>query len=231
MNMERTVTCYLLLSSVAAGVLLATSVLGSSNDKVLASSDRVIVGLVFIASCVFGIISSTKIFRPRKGAVHERKKENAGASPQRRRIGHHPDCDRFKGHVISVHGRTVCGGCLGLGIGSFVALLGMIAYLLGPALPPAYGLLLVTCGLALVAIDLIETVTRSRSGAIHVLANVLLVVGFLLIVIGVPAATGDGATGLMAVVAAFLFMDTRVQLSDWKHAKICNTCAQGCRSF
>lgn len=231
MRSGRDFTIYVFLTIAAALLLLLVSLVGPGGSD-LPSNERYIVALAFIACCIFGMVVS---LRPRchrfgKGA---RKSDLSRSNPSqgRRLIGHHPDCGSFDGHVIAIRGRRYCGGCLGLALGSLAAAIIMVVLIFIDWAPQSIGLPLLIAGLGLVALALAETAHHLGPGAIHVLMNAALVIGFLLTVVGVTTATQSGGYGLIAIVLCLLWMDTRVQISDWKHARVCDDCPQGCKSY
>ncbi len=232
MSQKQVVLVYLIMSVAAAGVLIIIAIYGPSDGRTLSSFDRLVVGSAFIASCLYGILSSMNLFHLGRRSKKGRRSEMGSDAPLRRsRIGHHPDCERFQDHVVAIGGRAYCGGCLGLALGSVIALVLMVAYLPGSSISPDAGLFIVLSGLILVAIALFETAIHSRIGSLHVLANIVLVVGFLLITVGVSGAAGMGAMGLIAVLISYLFLDTRIRISEWKHGEICGKCGQDCKSY
>jgi uncharacterized membrane protein len=226
------VVWYVVLSLATGGPLLVVSLVLSAQAGPLSFSDKVVVGAFFMASCVFGIVQSTKLYRSSGSSKKERTYDaSVGDGQFPRRVGHHPFCGRFEDHITTIMGKNYCSGCLGLAVGSGIALLLMSVYLLLPTVSPGFGVVLVFVGFSLMILDLAETAIHSRTQKIHVLANLLLVVGFLLIAIGVSGATSSGAYGLLAILVSFLWLDARIQLSNWKHASICQSCAQDCKSY
>jgi hypothetical protein len=63
------------------------------------------------------------------------------------------------------------------------------------------------------------------------MANAILPVGFVLVTVGAAESTGKVAIGLLAVLISFLWLETRIHISDWKHAEICRKCGRECRSY
>ncbi len=231
MNQRDVVASHIVLSLAAAGMLVLVSWLSSPQGRELTSADQLIVAVAFMAGCVFGLVQSTipnRVVGRRKG---EPKFSPDPGGEHKRRVGHHPDCGRFNDHIVVFGSSSYCSGCLGLALGSGISLLFMAAYPFFTTPSPGSGVLLVLAGLGLVALDLFETAFRSRRRAMHVLVNILLVIGFLLVTIGVSEATGSVAYGLLAILVSFLWADTRIQISDLTHAEICRDCGQGCRPY
>lgn len=225
------VKAYLALSAVSAALLLLVSFFGAREGASLSQVARWAVGMAFAASCLAGVVLSLRPRALRCAAHGEGGGPARAASGRRPRTGHHPDCDRFREHVIVVRGRARCAGCLGLATGSVLALAAIIAFLLAPGPSRSLGAPLLLTGLVLVGIGFAETACHSRHGPFHVIANALLVTGFFFAVVGVMTATADWIFGLMALIVCFLWMDTRVEISDWKHGEVCAGCPEGCKSY
>ena len=91
--------------------------------------------------------------------------------------------------------------------------------------------MLVAIGLLLVLINFVETARHSRTPPLHILANAILPVGFLLVTLSVSEATGEVSIGLVAMLVSFLLLDARIHISDWKHAEICRRCGRSCWTY
>jgi len=130
-----------------------------------------------------------------------------------------------------IGGRVMCEGCLGLGLGCAIGLLLILVYLIDPIIVPRQGPALIIIGLILIITNFAETAHHSRTVGLHIMANVILPIGFLLVTVGVSEATGEVVISLLAVLVSFLLLDTRIHISDWKHTEICRKCGQACRSY
>ena len=51
----------------------------------------------------------------------------------------------------------------------------------------------------------------------------------MMIIISTLENTGDLIFGLIAILASFLFLETRIQISLLKHINICNKCIKDCK--
>jgi hypothetical protein len=195
------------------------------------SQEKLLVGGAFIGSCVLGI--SLAIwpgwFRRSGGGGHGTRGDKTGG---RGRLGHHPDCDLFQAHVIWTKGKSLCAGCTGLALGSVASILLTIVYLVLPLdIQPTILHGLMVLGIVLVVVTYIEIVAPARNVLVHVTTNILLVVGFFSLVIGSFQLTGSLAYGLLGVVISFLLLDTRIQLSSWRHNRICANCRESCKVY
>jgi hypothetical protein len=195
------------------------------------STERLVVGGVFMGSCALGI--SLAIwpgwFRKSGRGDHGSRGDTTGG---RGRLGHHPDCESFQSHVLKMKAGALCAGCTGLALGSFVSILLTGAYLVRPLdLQSATLHALIALGIVLVVVSFIEIAAPARNVLVHVTANALLVVGFFSLVIGTFQLTGSLAYGLLGVVISFLLLDTRIQLSSWRHSRMCADCRESCKSY
>jgi hypothetical protein len=72
---------------------------------------------------------------------------------------------------------------------------------------------------------------RVRSASARVVTSAGLPAGFYFIIIGTLEYTGDTISGLIAVVISFLLLDTRIQISNWKHVITCKLCKNECKVY
>jgi hypothetical protein len=227
LNKKGVLLVYVLLSSSAAALLLLLAWEGSMQPSRPSFSDKAIVCMVFMASCLLGIVLSA---RPRffGGKKKGRPTEPPEGADRPRYVAHHPDCGSFQERIVSMRGISYCGGCLGLMVGSAVALALSLLYLLGLDLDVREGLIATVLGMVIVAFCLAGIGSRRGSNHSHLLANALLVIGFFLVTMGTLSVTGSAAYGLVAVIPCFLWLDARIQISDWRHARTCRACGRGC---
>jgi hypothetical protein len=232
LSQKRTAVSFLILSATVAGFIIAGALLRSPDPGPIENLEKLLVGGAFIGSAILGVILAIRpnpIRRLTKQEVH-------GASEQsheerRNRQGHHPNCKEFRSHVIRMDGKGLCAGCTGLALGSTVSILLAVVFLLLPeGMPHVFDHVLIGLGLAFVAFNYAEAVV-SRSAISHLTSNVLLVEGFLLLVFGVFRSTGDAGFGILGVILSFLLLDTRIQLSNWRHAQVCASCKETCKSY
>jgi len=224
---------YIILSIIAAALVLLLACFTAPAAST-SFSDKIIVGAAFIASCVFGI--SLAVYprwfqRFTKRETHRAQKQQTGKTTIQYQ-GHHPDCEKFTTHTIKIKGKIMCAGCLGLSIGSFLSIAVVILYIgsIHEQLAPVLHLLLIL-GLLIIFLAYIEITLPRRHAVVHVIANVFLVVGFLLITISVVEITGTIIYGLLMALLSFLWLDTRIQLSNWRHGLICKNCNELCKMY
>ncbi|MCK4265814.1 MAG: hypothetical protein KAX31_00930, partial [Thermoplasmata archaeon] len=204
---------------------------GQGEQGNITHLDRLTVGGMFISSCLFGI-SLTLWPNWRRRFVPSQKRNIARSKAAgRSRLGHHPDCTRFRDHVVMIGGGWRCAGCTGLAIGAITCIIFMVLYVWFPlSLTTAMLHCLFWSGLSLVTLNFAETY-KSRSRSAHILSNTFLVVGFMLVVVSVFQATADIIPGVIALTICFLWLDTRIQLSRWRHRITCKKCPKACKSY
>lgn len=224
---------YFTLLSIVGGVFVVImGGVGGLNAEPVDGWGKLLVGVPFILSCLLGIVLA---LRPGllKG-FGGRKRSHRGIGEQWSEVavrGHHPDCGSFERHVMLIGERAVCTGCLGLVLGSISATVLMLIYLLSSWEAPYLVLVVIMItGLSLVALSLLETTFTSRR-KVHMLMNSLLVIGFFLVVVSVYQSTGSPLYGLVAIVISFLWLETKVQISNWQHVEICDECPESCKVF
>jgi hypothetical protein len=113
-------------------------------------------------------------------------------------------------------------------LGSALAMALMFVYLFVSSPDARKGVLVMFLGMILVALCLMEIAIKQGTQWSHLIANCLLMLGFFLVTVGMISSTGKVVYGLMAIVICFLWLDTRIQFSDWRHARTCNSCGRSC---
>ena len=152
--------------------------------------------------------------------------------PTRSFFGHHPNCDRFQAHRITIGNKTWCAGCFGLLLGSLVSILFMVIYTISSTgLSQSTSVMLLLLGLVLVVLILIETISKSRRAVTHLFFNVLLTPSFFFITMSVTELTGKSFFGLFTILLCALWLDTRVTLSTWSHRSTCSFCQESCKIY
>jgi uncharacterized membrane protein len=205
-----------------------------STENNLEINDKLIVGLFFIIICLLGTSLAIKpgwIKRHLKIVLQISVKKNT-KKPARKRKGHHPDCDRFKNHTIKINGRIYCAGCIGLAIGCLISIILMIIYVsFSFSLSSDFFLFLTILGFLIIGFVFVEIMINNRKTLIHIISNSLFVIGFLIIVISLIEITGDKIFGIISIIFSFLWLDTRIQLSNFNHSIICKNCNKTCKMY
>lgn len=226
---------YLTLSAIGAALIMVVSRFSSSDtNNTIHLLDRMVVGVVFISSCVLGISLALRpnwIKRFTERESHDTKKQQP-RTKLRERQGHHPDCERFGSHTIKIKDEVLCAGCTGLALGSIASIFLMSVYILLPnEIPPTILDISIISGTILIALNYMETVILTRNTILHLFSNIFLVIGFFFVVVGIFQSTGSMIYGIFGVLIAFLWLDTRIQLSGWRHTRICKDCSETCKVY
>lgn len=217
-----------------AALIIMVHRLSPSDMNTVHVFDKIVVGGAFILSCVFGISLAVKPnwvkgFTERES--HDVKKQQP-LTKTRKRKGHHPDCGQFGSHTIKIKDEILCAGCTGLALGSIVSILLMGVYILLPnEIPPTILHILIMLGMVLIALNYIETVIPIRNTLLHLILNLFLVIGFFFVVISIFQSAGSIIYGIFGVLMSFLWLDTRIRLSGWQHAKVCKDCSEICKVY
>ncbi len=233
MKQTKTILYYIILSFVAAFLLIILTFFGSSKN-IIGIFDRLLISIIFIICCLLGI--SLAIYPNWYNKI--RKSQNYNENKKQfikkklKRKGHHPNCNNFQKHILKIKHKSYCAGCLGLAIGSLISILLMIFYIIivNEQISQIFQLLVIT-GFIFISITYIEFVQPHRNRIIHIISSVLLVVSFLIISISIFELTGNKIYGILSIVFSFLWLETRVQLSIWRHSYICNNCDEICKMY
>jgi hypothetical protein len=216
---------YLILSTIGAALLIVASVFCYSDQNIVHMSDKLVVGGAFIISCIFGIYAAVKPDR-----IYP--KEGDGQQSQIKIIGHHPDCEEFNNHVIKIKSTILCPGCYGLALGAVISILLMSGYIVFPIeIQQIHLYVFVILGMLLIVLNYVEIIIPARIAYFHLISNIFLVISFFLIILGILHLTGNMIYGLLAVLISYLWLDTRVQLSVWRHSQVCQNCNESCKVY
>ena len=232
MNQTKIVLSYLGLSVAGAALLIVFVSMTPTPTRTLALLEKIFVAGVFIIICVFGVSFS---LRPNWVRLFISKKENTvknhSEALQRSFRGHHPDCKTFENHRVIYLDKTWCAGCLGLLIGCLLSIFLMILYVVDSQQPPTISRLLFCLGLLLIALVYLEIIRESRHSIIHVLSNALLVLSFFFITTSIVELSGKVEYGFFTILLCILWLDTRIQLSRWRHRRLCSSCPEPCKIY
>jgi len=225
---------YILFSIIAVFLLLVLIYFGVSNKQPIRFYDKLLIGGLFILSCLFGISLAffpgwyKKILKLDRSNTYIKNDKKV----LRKIIGHHPDCNPFKNHVIAFGDKFLCTGCLGLAIGSLISILLILIYLIFSYGNSSYVFyLFFFFGLIMIAFNFIEIMLPVRKKYVHISSNSLIVIGFFLILIGIFELTGSTAYAMISLIFSFLFLITRIQLSHRRHSLICKLCSKKCKMY
>lgn len=193
--------------------------------------NRFIVGVTFTISCLFGIslaLYPNWFRQKKKGEILKKHADTL----KRQVKGHHPECTTFQTHTIHFHQKIWCAGCLGLSIGSALAIVFMILYVLFPWNPSTtLERFIFILGFLIILFVFLEISRQIRSAILHVFLNSLLPFSFFLITISIGEITGNMVYGIFSVLLCFLWLDTRIRLSKWNHHRTCTFCPETCKYY
>jgi hypothetical protein len=223
---------FLILSIIASFLLLVLVFFSPSNETAIDILDRLFLGCLFVLICIFGI---TIAFHPRwyKRAFRIKEVEKSEKQIQkikRNRRGHHPDCKEFRDHIIITKKKTLCAGCLGLSLGSIISIVLMISYIVLGSFSFNF-MFFVLFGLILVFLVYLEMIFRIKNSILHMMSNVIFIIGFLIITIGVFEITGSIIFSIFTIIILLLYLVTRIQISVYIHGSICNKCKEKCKMY
>lgn len=234
MRQQCHVLYYLILSAIGAALIIILSWLGSSKTNTILVIEKQVIGGVFIISCIFGIIFALKPNRMRRSIKRiSLNADKPQPSPGKVEYqGHHPDCGQFRNHTITIQNKIYCAGCNGLALGSIISIFLMSVYIVFPKeIPQPFLYLFIILGMVFIVLNFIEIVIPTKNAYLHLILNVLLVISFFLIITGIFHLTGSMIYGISGVLLSFLWLDTRIQLSNWRHTSICNNCSESCKAY
>jgi len=225
---------YLILSIAAAVLLLTLAFFNSSNTTSVDMYDKLFVGGIFIASCLFGISLAIHPGWLKRFTKQEKQNPNEKQTQKtaRRRKGHHPDCDQFQNHILKINNKTLCSGCLGLSIGSIISIFLTIIYIIfrNELSSTAFHFFIIF-GLFIIGLVYTEIILPKKHTIVHVVSNIFLMISFFIVIISIFEITGSKIYGAISILLSFLWLDTRIQLSNWRHTLICKNCGETCKMY
>jgi uncharacterized membrane protein YciS (DUF1049 family) len=223
----------LLYAFIATVFVFIMIFLAPSLMTAISLNDKLVVSGVFIASCCIGMslaIYPGWIRRIANKEIHPTM--NISGQPKQSFSGHHPDCEKFHHHRITIGSKTWCAGCLGLLLGALVSILLMILYtMFSPGFSHIFDSLLLLLGLVLVLVIYLEAIAQGRHAVTHLVFNGMLIPGFFLITMSVTELTGKAFFGVFTVLLCAVWLATRVTLSAWRHRSTCSLCKESCKMY
>jgi len=189
-----------------------------------------LVGSLFGLICVFGILAvffpkqCSAVFDFRKKDKHGRLDVNMFAFHGTHAIvqGHHPDCEKFSGHVFRIKGRRFCAACTGLLLGGLISLVGAFLYFFIDWSVGESSLQIVFVGLVGVSFGLFQF--KVKRSVVRLVLNSFFVLGALLLLVGINELAQSVFTDLFLVILVVFWLFTRISLSQWNNWRICHTC-------
>jgi len=189
-----------------------------------------LIGSLFVLICISGILAvffpdkCSKTFHRRRGGklvIKETGKGNFHMSHSDFK-GHHPDCGRFNAHLLRLNGQIFCAACTGLFIGAVIVLVGAIVYFFASwNFLGQFGFWSITIGQVGVVFSFFQF---KFEGFVRSAINVFFVVACFMVLIGVDAFSENLFVDFYVACLIPFIIFTRILLSQWDHAKVCNSC-------
>ena len=186
------------------------------------------VGSTFCVVCLLGIFaalfpsSCLSISKFWKRKRHGRPTLNMHQTTLR---AHHPSCENYSTHILSISNIRFCATCYGLLFGATLALLGTGFYFFGNWLigDPT---MLVSIGAAGVTLGFLQSAFPKFSGSLtRFFASILFVVGTFLMLISIDRAVKNTSIDLFFVALSVLWILTKIALSQRDHQRTCSNCS------
>lgn len=223
---------YTLLAILVFILFISMILLKSSPSDQINLVDRSLVTITFISACIFGISIAIYPRWWKKFLRNNNKSDVLSKKNSRKLQGHHPNCINFKNHIIILRNKPRCAGCLGLIFGSVLSIFLFIFVLFFlPKQPIIILHYLFILGLVMIPLILLEIRLKKRQVIVHIFSNIILIISFFILTFSILGITGKLIYGILTIILCFFWLDTRIQLSNQRHSKICAYCMETCKTF
>ncbi len=232
MNQKNIVIYYISLSLFLFIILILMNYYSVSSNLVK-EIDRMIIAIIFITISIFGV--SLALHPKWYNKITKKDMKNVKINENNNKInreGHHPNCKKFQSHIILIKRSKYCAGCIGLALGAFVSILLMIYYFIIDNSQSTLNYQnIFFLGVIFIFNSYFESIIHKKNSIIHIIFNMLFIIGFLLIIISTLENSGDFIYGIISVLASFLFLETRIQISFLNHINTCFKCTGQCKMY
>jgi hypothetical protein len=222
---------FLSITAVISSVLMILIKPNIINTNIF--TEKLLVIGAFFTSCILGISLAIYPNWWKKNKIHTNYNQNFKYPEKKRSFkGHHPDCNKFKNHIIFIKNKPRCTGCLGLIMGAITSILLIILYLIIPlklSINTYYILFII--GIIILFLVYGELLFLKRNRFVHILLNSLLIIGFLIITLSILEITNNSIYAIITLILCFLWLNTRIIISNQQHHRICDSCIKECKSF
>jgi hypothetical protein len=191
---------------------------------------NLVAGAAFSIICISGILAA--IFPSSCQAIPKIWKDNKNGDllkvHETTLRAHHPLCDNYSAHILSIGNMKFCATCSGLLAGATFALLGTALCFFGNSHigEPST---LVWVGTAGVTLGLLQSAfPKFSNGITRFLASVFFVVGTFLLLASINEATKNVSIDLFFIALSLLWILTKIALSQRDHQNICSLCTKKC---
>jgi hypothetical protein len=186
------------------------------------------VGSAFSAVCILGILAA--LFPSSCSAIPKFRKRNRHGPGfptihETTLRAHHPSCENYSTHILSIGNMKFCATCSGLVVGATVALFGTgLCFFAGLRIGDPF--ILVSIGAAGVVLGLLQSaLPKFSSGLTRFFASILFVIGTFLMLAGIDAAVKNVSIDLFFVVLSVFWILTKIALSQRDHQRTCSRCS------
>jgi len=226
---------YLLLSVIAEFLLIIIFYFDASENVIIKPfNEKIFLFLGFIVACIIGLTSAwfPGWYKTLLNKKNIQSINTNNLTKKIKRKGHHPDCEKFYNHILTIRNNSYCTGCFGLSIGFIISIFLSTFYIIYRLQYPKFMLLIgFICGLILIEFVYLETIVNKNNRIIHIISNALLINSLFILIVTVYELTAKIQYGFIALLFSFLFIDTRIHLSKRKHKLICTDCANMCKMY
>jgi hypothetical protein len=191
---------------------------------------RQLASTVFVAICLAGGLAT--LFPGKCSATfqtHAPQRSSKGENNNSSLLikGHHPACESYSTHTILLGKTTYCSACLGLFIGAMLGSTITAGYFLLEAQRTGSSFAPAILGQACLTIGFLQFKFK---GQLRLFANIALVVGATLSLIGMDGQMKNVFVDLLVTGAALIWVSTRISISQWDHSRICSRCRFTCKA-
>jgi len=222
---------YLFLSLIGLA-LLPFLTFNFQKTSSLFTFQKQFIGATFIGIYFTGILVG--VFPSKCSQIlHFRQQKNSDTvlnieetSPSLNFNGHHPICENFTSHVLSLRGKIYCAGCTGLIGGAMFSIFFSFLYYFFDLDVGGMGALVFWLGFFGVFCGLLQyqILQRTQIPQIKVLVNAIFVIGSFLLSVGIYEITGNLLLELYLVLLSLYWIMTRIYTSQISHHRICANC-------
>lgn len=186
--------------------------------------------ILFAIICVMGILAglfppSCKNLRISKNNLYKKEIPENREFNNFKMEGHHPNCEKFSGHVFHFKSNTYCAGCTGLVTGGLISLI-LVLIGFSRIIPLTYFNIIFWMGLItqLITLTYFMTIRQARN-ILKIFFNIIFVVSYFLIFISVIMAYNNIFLYFYVTVLLLVVILTRTSISRYKHKLICYYCS------
>jgi ABC-type Fe3+-siderophore transport system permease subunit len=222
--------CFLIVVSVFGLLLSIFLVVHPASIKDNFPFRNLVAGSAFSLICISGIWAA--LFPSSCKAIPKLWKSNKNGDlldgHETTLRAHHPLCDNYSAHILSIGNMKFCATCSGLLVGAIFVLLGTALCFFGN-LHIGEPSTLVWVGTAGVTLGLLQSAfPKFSNGLTRFLASGIFVVGTFLLLVSINETTMNVSVDLFFIAVSLLWILTKIAFSQRDHQKICSLCTKKC---